>query len=914
MKIKRKVKEALGAQRMTHPASIAVEPSPPQEDRWVPTTMPDIRRTEATVWLEKEGLGLYAQVIQNAGYDDVADLRVLCTRPELFALLVPALRHREKFTKALLDGAAATQQTTERWLQGLPHETETNSTDSNGTAPPVDPSESGRIKGEPLPSAEPGSCESASATPVKSVHSMLLAALRNPKAPPKSPVCCGPVLIEVDDQRFDSILFVANPGLQKAEAGEKVGLCCATRCVMLSCAQLHFKTISVLQEARTVSCSCYYVRGVTRGLVAHLRGAQERVVVCVNISEAEEFCGSSSCDSVHISIPIEQRDRWIPMHQCSVTDALTKLVEVPLPLWETRKNSSKATMCSEFSLSQFCVKGTRCWNYHVMPRGFSGAFYGSFDILKLQRHCSSVSHLPNTSWDCELRGRRSSRKYEIGECLDFIARTQCLLCVRILFDHVSKCARRESSGVSWVLLERLCATADPLKDPTLTEVIQMINNTLQLPHASRLSSIVPIELFTERLREGVNVALRSQNAGGASGASSSGGVVVTAHVFWDYDNVLFTSRDDLTLFFDCLSLHLVREGICTNRSAIVAKAFGTQSSFDPTIVDVFRDLQVEMVLCSSKKQEETDRVMERAMRGVEGSGERNTVVIISSDKDFMSAAKSLQRSGVDVFSVHHARRDSHHEKILSLSTKRAFDLFSIYLAPLRPWRQRKPAPRSAVDPPAPEAVPGRSPTVPSPSSLPTSPSDAAPCTANVVDLIKRGLRLDAPKGPEQAPKATVNVLDLFKNVPLPPASVLDTVTLTSLVAQPQPPPRHPTWYRFAADSFLLRLLDRSGPGACRLRSSDAMSQMRVYVEMARLVPSFLPSWFDADKAVELVAKRVDDPPHLWLDDEAMSAVYEPSQFPKIRVALRLLAARVDGPLEDAPPEEWMSIGSVVLRY
>jgi hypothetical protein len=416
-------------------------------------------------------------------------------------------------------------------------------------------------------------------------------------------------------------------------------------------------------------------------------------------------------------------------------------------------------------------------------------------------------------------------------------------------------------------------------------------------------------------------------------------------VFWDFDNILFANRTELTLFFHCLTSFLCRERYAGGRGNIHFKAFGTQHSFAEETVDVLRDMQVEMVLCSHRKQEETDRQMERAMRAFEGR-KNVTVVILSSDKDFNSAAKSLISTGVEVVTVHCAEEMSNHESMLQALTTRSVHIFEVYTAALKPFRVTSKRHDVGTEddsttvgdsPPArrqpPEGMPAATAQKPKGAGPHTDPTAIATTTSGsggadakggksvldffqqtsaIIPEVRSASRpqtisevesqiLSTSVGtPEQVPKLSEEVesLILRASKPKPVAR-----PLVSFVQTPGPPQEHRLWYNLLVDSFLVRLVDCQrqhqlrGPFSPTATEDGVRNELRVFLHMAELIPGFLPPWFNHDTAFRLLYRKVmDESPDDWLGDDHFLSTYSAEQFVEVFLVLRYIASLIEGPL------------------
>jgi hypothetical protein len=938
------------------------------------TEVTAVRRTPLVSWLDEHQLEVYALPLQRAGYDQIADVVELLKSPELLEHLVPIVGHRDRIRRLLGPqgkAAGSSGSFAEQWLGGVklpaqnpdPELASSQGGAANEVSPAAFTGETDAVN-KLLSAVSANFVTRGSSVSPPSTHTPQQGGFEEPdsssasssheRRPPAkrtgvSQSTEGVTVTDCPNFTFDAALFVDNPGLDSAiRSGRSALLCKRSSCEPHRCRDLHFREIQVKHEHMKRPCSAAYVSQVTLGYLTAVR-KNDRAVACM-----EENCNSTSCPNVHIGFPLRREvshncgtilelgNFSVPLRDCSLTDAFVRLMERPVTLHE-RRTLQNVRVCPSFTLSQTCTKGVRCWNYHILPPNFSRFFWKSFPLDRLNRHLHSLNHLHAEQYDVAQRMERTGRRsFEVGEALDIMVHTTCRPCAMIFFEVFRSSSRRQGSDLFWALMHRL-HSHQGRDDPLMNELTVNTNNVLQLRHSEALSGATPLETMVSRMAEAIGVNLKRVAERVGLGEA---GRMRNAYVYWDFDNILFADRNDLTLFYSCLMTYLAREGYASNRSAIHVKAFGTQHSFATDTVDALRDMQVEMVLCSSKKQEETDRQMERSMRALEGRHD-STVVILSSDKDFGSIAKDLTRTGVHVVVVHCAEEASNHDSVLRMSSSESKHIFEVYASVLK---TSKPQPKNLShvhdhrDPvPMPQAPETR--TVVSASPLPPDPAIVAshtgagdahhqPAQRSILSFFKE------PEVPASRPTSVVELeQEILKSTTRAPAASMipqprsahhkapqssggvniasmltskastDTVTglrivpLTSLVQNPQPPVDHRSWYALFVDAYLVRLQDRErsgelrGPFSTTASEESVRREMRVYMEMANMVKGFLPQWFRPDAALRIMYHKVmDDSPDDWMNNDHFLKTYHAEQFVEIFAVLRYIATVVEGPL------------------
>lgn len=945
-------------------------------------------------WLKQHDLEVHAARIQGAGYDAVADLSALIMKPDLFELLVPVPGHRDRIRRVLAPVAPPVKTT--EWLKTVkPPEgpdADLISIGDGGSASQQGDGTREAFQQGPLKQllSAVGSQFIRTASPATVSPPREVALLSGGK--PEVLICAsdessderrsddaarkrkkrgedagakkggasgnvrrgeGDIFVKELDRWYDPVCFVSNSALSAAGC-RTVPMCMRAKCADPErCDQLHFKELTVRHEHLTKTVSAMYVSQVTSGLLSYFRGGTQKLLPCL------DDCGNSSCHNLHAtfpnSFPPPPPEQWTPLRDWTMTDAFVRVMERPYPLHD-RKSLDKVKVCPAFSLTQTCDKGSKCWNFHCLPPSFCRYFYQKMPMDKLTRHCKSLNHLPSEQWDAAQRIERcKTRSFDVGEALDFMLRTHCRPCSVIFFDAFRIASKRQGANLLWSLLSRM--HGDP-KDPALQSMLTCVNNILQLPHNEKVTLTSPVEHLLLKIYEAVMINVRRSLS--SSGPSPAQGSQKQCYVFWDFDNILFSDRTEITLFFHCLCNFFTREGYASSKGCVHVKAFGTQHSYDDETVDALRDMGVEMVLCSSKKQEETDRQMERSMRAFEGKP-NTTVSILSSDKDFMSAAKDLSRSGTDVVVLHCADHNSNHESMLHFSSHRSVHLFDVYQSALAPPSKAPAAAKSAlpVQPPLPSAVAFNGPSAAHSSASPAFVDPAVLGSGPVVTSLSKQPPQTQAQKPDDGGK---RVLDFFtkssKSLPhegainasdfesqllsnkhnnpsrtvpgsLPTSGVAiphprsqqlaeaspkpqthptssasaPSRSLLDMVQPPGPPREHRAWYQFFVDSFLVRLEDRRrggdarGPFVPNTSEDSIRREIRVYLEMASLVDGLLPSWFNPDTAFRLMYRKImDELPEDWMSDDHFLSLYAAEQFHQVFIALRYIASLIEGPV------------------
>lgn len=662
-----------------------------------------VKRTPVVEWLESNHLGAHTARLSEGGFDELSDIVALFEKVELFEHLVPMKAHRDRMKRLLAPLVAHT--CTAEWVEAarlnsaddtasqtsakipqlspVQHLTELFGSQYVVRAPAADAlsngSDHGRDEVEPTP---------VRATVASSHRGGSFAEVVKSKQT---------VFVSSMEESFDVALFVDNPGLSAAQRATRQGFpsgipqLCTKECqASATCDKLHFRKFEMIFDGygkKPVSAS--YVSLVTVGLLHTLRTGEP-----CRPCRGGEGCEQSSCSFVHLCVAIQkeankQRDstqrkqrreieyQKINVEDCCTTAGLIQMLEHPIP---HHRKSWTIRLCSKFSCCQTCPSGSFCNNIHIVHSGTARYFYANSPIDQLQKHvASTVEHVPQTNWDLGKRCLRTCRRFDVSELLDFMLYTECRGCALICFDVFRKHATRHGMDVLWAVLQRLRAYRHR-DDPALAEHVKLINSILQLKFHEQVRLTSSVHQLVRRMSEAMTENLRLRQADHSTHVSGKYSNAVS-YVFWDFDNVMLTERADLHLFYHSLVHFLWREGRASGKNAVYAKAFGLQQSFDDEIVDALRDIQVEMVLCSSKKQEETDRVMERSMRSVEVRP-NTTIVVVSSDQDFGSVVKDLGAKGIHMIVVHGAERDSQHERVISMASSQSVQVFEIYASAL----------------------------------------------------------------------------------------------------------------------------------------------------------------------------------------------------------------------------------------
>jgi hypothetical protein len=717
----------------------------------------------------------------------------------------------------------------------------------------------------------------------------------------------SPQFVTVAGKRIDVILFENNPGLKAAMKGgnaQPVVICKKSACCTFrDCYQLHYRSVTTRYEGRSLGVCCCHVDGVTAGLIQGLNRG-DRVNLCLDFPSCALH---EKCMRLHLTVAI-CGDQRLPMARLSVTGPLIRILE-SRPT--DKKPDANLRICQSFALSQLCLQGSRCNNIHRLPdNGTAKAFYAECKDAVFMRHLRSLQHLGHERYDLDTYFSRSNRGgIELGEAMDFLLWTHCCGCRNMLFEIFRRYTRRPGFNVLWAVGTRLISSGD--NDAAISTMMRMTNSALALTQDKMISYTSPLHDIIVAVQEAISTRLRDRNAkfGGAVRQSDN-----FAHVFWDFDNVLIPDRAELLLFYSSLTSFLCREKIASSRCCITAKAFGTHHSLDNDAVDTLRDMQVETVLCSSKKSEETDRQLERSTRALHHSKQNDTAVILSSDKDFMILAKELARSGVPVITVHSAQKDSQHEAVLHHGSLHSISVLEVYLSmlksssiarPFNPWTQRK-----GED----DHVPQRSINIVAhgASSAKTQQSLSRPQERHR-DVRRSRSDSDEVSGDDDDDddrSGRRNVV-IHTRPDVPPAlrkaaggGLQSSFGLAALVAPPRPPANHRVWYQLLSVAYLQRLLDRLRRGECcgvfdpRGSHESSMDHAEVFFDMAKLVPNFLPPNFSTAEAVKECRPRLmNTPSDCWMTVDFLYSFASADNFHDVLQLIRHIGNVVDGPLE-----------------
>ena len=931
---------------LTHHASSAAGPSiitssSQKAPTGVSATPPDpapIRLTPAVQWLCDHDLPMYAASVQKHGLTSFLDLTSLLSKPDLFHIIIPSLAHRNQMAKLLIAEAAAIPSHPISWLREVrsPTEDDLRSKDDreesgSHTSEPasilstlatqVDPKflraggkssvrrvvadpaiaaiatakqppllvaesrplarVSSRDSSEPhrVPFVENDSDEDRRSHPVASRERAF-----NVGNGPEHVPAAAPNFVTVAGRRIDVILFEDNAALSDAMRSGSGAVCNNPRCTdFRDCNLLHFRTAVTRYEGRTLTISCCYVDVVTSGLISYLNRKAERVLICFDSPNCNLH---ERCSGLHMVVPV--CGRTIPLASLSVTFPLIRILENRTV---DKKADANLRICQSFSLSQLCLQGSGCRNIHVLPDGgFNKSFFAECREHHFSKHLRSLQHLEHERYDLGKYFVRANRPgLELGEAMDHLLWTRCNVCRNLLFDLFRRRSRRTGYNVLWAVATRMLTCGD--EDPQLVAMIKATNSALALTQDKMITFTTPLHDLIQTIQEAIADRVRDRLAkfGGAVKPTDN-----FAHVFWDFDNVLIPDRAELLLFFSALTTYLCTEKIATSRNCITAKAFGTQHSLDNDAVDTLRDMQVETVLCSSKKSEETDRQLERSTRALH-SKQNTTAVILSSDKDFMITAKELARSGVPVVTVHSAEKHSSHEAVLHHGSLHAVSVFEVYVSmlksscitrPANPWSQRRDDDR---------------------------PAAAAASSSTLRSNLVRGMTQSHHADPagsdsesEDEREHIVTRVDVPPGLRKPGSSAPQQATfgLAALVAPPKPPAHHKVWYQVMVEAYLLRLLDRHRLGEkCgvfepRASESDALDHAEVFFDMGMLIPNFLPPGFTSAEALKCCAPRLlDTPSDDWLSVEYIASFATAQNAQHILQLFRHVGNVVDGPLE-----------------
>jgi hypothetical protein len=147
-----------------------------------------------------------------------------------------------------------------------------------------------------------------------------------------------------------------------------------------------------------------------------------------------------------------------------------------------------------------------------------------------------------------------------------------------------------------------------------------------------------------------------------------GGTEAIVYIDFDQFAVGYTT-EEIELFLSALLRKIARDGLASNAAKIQMIAFGVPLSFrNERTLHVLNLMQVQTRVVSSKKQEETDRQIERDV----GESAARVVVLVSSDQDFNFIARKMTREGKHFVVVHNAAAGSLHENRLSMYSSAAW--------------------------------------------------------------------------------------------------------------------------------------------------------------------------------------------------------------------------------------------------
>lgn len=708
----------------------------------------------------------------------------------------------------------------------------------------------------------------------------------------------NPQFVTIAGKRIDVILLENNAALRTAMKSGSGGIICKRpSCTSFSdCTQLHFRTVSTRYEGKRVAIKCCYIDGVTDGLAQALNHSQH-VGLCIDFPQCALH---ERCNKLHVTAPLLPGHTH-PMGKLSLTFPLLHLLE-QRPV--DKKPDPNLRICQSFRFSQLCLFGTRCNNFHVLPdAGLAKAFFAECRSSLFEKHVHSTKHLNHESYDIGAMFARTGRiGMELGEAMDYLLYTQCCVCRNMLFPMFRKVSRRQGVNLLWTIAGRL-QSGDA--DRVLATMMKTTNSALALTQDKMIEYTSPLHDIVVTVQDAIAARLRDLSKFG--GAVRPGDTF--AHIFWDFDNVLIPDRSDLLLFYSCLTAFLCREKFASSRCCITAKAFGTQHSLDHDAVDALRDMQVETVLCSSKKQEETDRQLERSTRALHHSNQNASAVILSSDKDFMIIAKELARSGIPVITVHSAQKDSAHEAVLHHGSVQAVSVMDLYLSTLK---------ASSIQRPVNPWVAHRNSSDSNSNSNGIGNNGQFDAHQRHHIAADRGGGGSRHRGDDSDEDDDDEGLVVHTRVEVPPGlrrakSPVDPPMLTApppvfglatLVAAPKPPASHAVWYRLLIEAYLLRLLDRLRLGeACGVFSAhatdaDALDHAEIFFDMAQLVPNFLPPGFSTSEALRLCRPRLMDTHRTsWMAVEYMSSFAWADNFQHVFILIRHIGNIVDGPLE-----------------
>ena len=138
---------------------------------------------------------------------------------------------------------------------------------------------------------------------------------------------------------------------------------------------------------------------------------------------------------------------------------------------------------------------------------------------------------------------------------------------------------------------------------------------------------------------------------------------IDARVYYDFDQVSAHSPTCIEELVISITEKLVRSGRVAAAARIHHIAIGNHSAFrNEVTLRSLTLLQVQVRVVSAKKQEETDRHIERDAE----EHSAPVIVLVSSDQDFIHLAKKFVQRGQHFVFVHEAEKGSSHETRLRL--------------------------------------------------------------------------------------------------------------------------------------------------------------------------------------------------------------------------------------------------------
>ena len=242
----------------------------------------------------------------------------------------------------------------------------------------------------------------------------------------------------------------------------------------------------------------------------------------------------------------------------------------------------------------------------------------------------------------------AKRKYKCLRCLvqvEGAAARDAHVCATRAQQFVARFVNMaEASNVDAASLEMIAAQAIEQAPDAPDAVINEQITDLILQQAARTEALMREQAEAQKAR-----------AAAAETATDQGASAPVVYIDFDQFAKGYTPHDVSDLLDGILGL-LVDQGRARNKAEVRLIAFGVPFAFaQPRLLHQLNLLQVETRVVSGQKKEETDRQLERDVRRRQHN---TTVVLVSSDQDFIGCTRELRREGRDVICVHSAPHGS----------------------------------------------------------------------------------------------------------------------------------------------------------------------------------------------------------------------------------------------------------------